>query len=87
MAPRDHPEDSGMDHPTNASARSRGRTPSGGELAGLGVFLAAVVVIPLIAGIVLDNLLGLGQLLFFVGLLLGIIAGIAVVYSSMRRYL
>ena len=87
MAPRDHPEDSGMDHPTNASARRRGRTPSGGELAGLGVFLAAAVLLPLIAGIVLDSLLGLGQVLFFVGLLLGIIAGIAVVYSSMRRYL
>jgi F0F1-type ATP synthase assembly protein I len=85
MAPKDHREEPGMDHPSNASAR--GRTPSGGELAGLGVFLAAVVVIPLIAGIVLDNLLRVSPLFFFLGLLIGIAGGVAVVYTSMRRYL
>ena len=87
MAPRDHREDSGMHHPSNASARPRGSAPSGGELAGLGVFLAAVVLIPLVAGIVLDDLLGLSSLFFFLGLLVGVIGGVAVVYSSVRRYM
>lgn len=66
---------------------SGSRGPSGAELAGLGVFLAAAVVVPLLAGILLDNLSQRSPLFLFIGLLVGIVAGVAVVYTRIRRYL
>ena len=86
MAPNDERKEP-MSHPSHAAATPRGRAPSGGELAGLSIYLAAVVVIPMVAGLVLDNVLHTGPLLFFVGLLIGIVAGIAVVITRVRQYL
>lgn len=64
-----------------------GEGPSGAELIGLGVFLAATVVIPLGAGLLLDGALRTGPLFFLVGLLVGIAAAAAVVYTRfVRRY-
>ena len=62
-------------------------SPSGGELAGLAVFLAAVVVVPLIVGLRLDASFGTGPAGIIVGLLLGIVAAAAVVYVRFKRYL
>ncbi len=76
-----------MDHPTHAAAGPRGRVPSGGELAGLGVVLAAVVVFPLLIGAVLDNAVHTTPLFLLAGLALGIVAGGAVVYTRFKRYL
>ena len=76
-----------MDPPHHAAAAPRGRAPSGGELAGLGVFLAAAVVLPLLIGAVLDNVIHTAPLLLFAGLVIGIIAGGAVVYTRFKRYL
>jgi F0F1-type ATP synthase assembly protein I len=76
-----------MDRPTHAASAPRGRAPSGGELAGLGVFLAAVVVFPLLIGAVLDNAVHTAPLLLLAGLALGIVAGGAVVYTRFKRYL
>ena len=61
--------------------------PSGGELVGLSLFLAAAVVIPLISGLVADQALHTGPLFLFVGLILGVVAGGAGVYSRFKRYL
>ncbi len=87
MAPTDKREEPGIDHPHHAAAAPRGHAPSGGELAGLGVFLAAVVVLPLLIGAVLDNVIHTAPLLFFAGLVIGIVAGGAVVYTRFKRYL
>lgn len=76
-----------MDHPTHAAGAPQVRAPSGGELAGLGVFLAAVVVFPLLIGAVLDNAIHTAPLLLLAGLALGIVAGGAVVYTRFKRYL
>jgi len=76
-----------MDHPHHAAAAARSRAPSGGELAGLGVFLAAAVVLPLLIGAVLDSVIHTAPLLLFAGLVIGIIAGGAVVYTRFKRYL
>ena len=76
-----------MDHPKDAAAAPHGRAPTGGELAGLGVFLAAVVVLPLLMGAVLDNVIHTAPLLLFAGLVIGIVAGGAVVYTRFKRYL
>jgi F0F1-type ATP synthase assembly protein I len=76
-----------MDRPHHAAAAPRGRAPSGGELAGLGVFLAAVVVVPLVIGAVVDNVTHTAPLLLFAGLVIGIVAGGAVVYTRFKQYL
>jgi len=61
--------------------------PSGSELAGLGMALAAAVVLPMVAGIVLDGVLHTSPLLVFVGLAVGIVAAVALVYVRyVRRY-
>ncbi|MBO0688473.1 MAG: AtpZ/AtpI family protein [Candidatus Dormibacteraeota bacterium] len=62
--------------------------PSGGDLAGLGVFLAVAVIVPLILGTVLDRALGTGPLFLLVGLVVGIAAAVAVVYTRyVKRFL
>ncbi|HYY47000.1 MAG TPA: hypothetical protein VE951_08065 [Candidatus Angelobacter sp.] len=76
-----------MSHPSHAAATPRGRVPSGGELAGLGVFLAAAVVLPLLAGVAVDALIHTGPLFLFLGLVIGIVAGVAVVVTRVRQYL
>lgn len=87
MAPTDHREKPAMDRSFPASTKTRGQAPSGAELAGLGVFLAAAVILPLLAGILVDAILGHGGRFLFVGLLLGVIAGVAIVYTRFRQYL
>ncbi|TMC54899.1 MAG: hypothetical protein E6J20_02970 [Chloroflexi bacterium] len=68
-----------------ASSPSQG--PSGAELAGLGVMLAAAFVAPMVLGVVLDGVLRTSPLFVFVGLALGIVAAVAVVYVRyVRRY-
>lgn len=63
------------------------RSPSGAELIGLGTVLAAVVVIPLVGGLLLDSALHTGPLFFLVGLLVGIVGAVLVVYTGfVRRY-
>ena len=51
-------------------------------------FLAASVVVPLVGGLSLDAKLHTGPLFFFLGLLVGIVAAVSVVYTRfVRRYL
>ncbi len=76
-----------MDHPRHAAVAPRGRAPSGGELAGLGVFLAAAVVLPLLIGAGLDSVIHTAPLFLFGGLVVGIVAGGAVVYTRFKKYL
>jgi len=87
MAPNDKRKEPGMVHPTSDAAPPRGRAPSGGELAGLGVLLAAVVILPLLIGAVIDGVAHTAPLLLFAGLLIGIIAGGVVVYTRFKPYL
>ncbi len=87
MAPKDKRKEPGMDQPTYDAAAPRGRVPSGGELAGLGVLLAAVVILPLLIGAVIDSLAHTAPLLLFAGLVIGVIAGGALVYTRFKPYL
>ncbi len=64
-----------------------GQGPSGVELLGLGFLLAVSVVLPLVIGLALDAALHRGPIFFFVGLMVGVIAASAVVYSRFKRYL
>jgi F0F1-type ATP synthase assembly protein I len=67
--------------------RGPGDSPSGTELLGLGVFLAVVVVVPLFAGIRIDDALGSSPVGLVAGLALGILCAFAGVYVRFRRYL
>lgn len=69
-------------------ARPSSTGPSGAELAGLGMALAAVVVVPIILGYVVDSAIHTSPLFVFVGLVVGIIAAVALVYARyVRRYM
>jgi hypothetical protein len=59
--------------------------PSGFELVGLGVFLAASVIVPLVGGLSLDAALHTSPLFFFIGLLVGIVAAAGVVYTRLVK--
>lgn len=61
--------------------------PSGAELAGLGAMAAGAVVVPLVAGLLLDSALHTGPILVLVGLALGVIGATAAVYMRFKRYL
>jgi F0F1-type ATP synthase assembly protein I len=61
--------------------------PTGRELAGLGLVLAAAVLVPLLGGILLDSKLHSSPIGLFLGLLLGIGAASGVVYVRfVKRY-
>jgi F0F1-type ATP synthase assembly protein I len=53
----------------------------------MGVFLAAVVVVPLFVGLRADAAFGSAPLGIGLGLVLGILAGFAGVYMRFKRYL
>ena len=67
--------------------RSRQRGPTGTELAGLGLLVAAAVCLPMLAGLGLDALLHSSP----AGLLLGLVAGVIIaavsVYRQYKRYM
>lgn len=61
--------------------------PGGTELLGLGGFLAAAVVVPLVVGLAVDRAVHTGPLFLIVGLFLGVVAACAVAYTRFRHYL
>jgi hypothetical protein len=62
--------------------------PTGSDLAGTGIFLAASFLVPLIGGGLLDGALHTGPVLLFVGFIVGIAAAVAVVYFGyVKRFL
>ncbi len=66
---------------------ARRDSPSGAELAGLGALVAAAVVIPLVAGLLLDSALRTGAIFLIIGLAVGIVGAVATVYVRFKRYL
>ena len=69
-------------------ARPTSTGPTGTELAGLGMALAAAVVVPMVLGYVLDGALHTSPAFVFVGLVVGIVAAVALVYARyVTRYM
>lgn len=66
---------------------SGGRGPSGAELAGLGLFLAAAFIVPFVGGLAADALLHTSPVFLFAGLVVGIGAAAAGLYQRLKRYL
>ena len=69
-----------------AMPAERRDSPSGMELAGLGLFLAVAVLVPLLLGLGADSLLHVSPLGLLVGLALGIAAAVAAVATRLGRY-
>ncbi len=57
------------------------------ELLGLGVFIAAAVVVPLVLGVVVDKALHSAPTFLLIGLVLGVIAAVATAYTRFKRFL
>jgi hypothetical protein len=61
--------------------------PSGSELVGLGLTLAASVLVPLFAGVGLDALLNISPIGLLFGLALGVTLASVAVFQRFKRYL
>ena len=60
--------------------------PSGADMAGIGVYFAAAVLIPIVIGAVLDGRFHTAPWLVLVGLFLGLAAGAAAIWLKLREF-
>ena len=67
-------------------ARPSNPSPTGGDLAGIGMFFAASVLLPLLAGVGLDNWLHTGPVFVLVGLFVGLVAGGVAIWMKVREF-
>lgn len=67
-------------------ARPSSPGPTGGDLAGIGMFFAASVLLPLLAGVGLDNWLHTGPVFTLVGLVVGLVAGGVAIWMKVREF-
>ncbi|HEY8863976.1 MAG TPA: AtpZ/AtpI family protein [Candidatus Dormibacteraeota bacterium] len=59
--------------------------PSGADMAGIGIYLAAAVLLPLLGGVALDNALHTAPVFVLVGLFVGLAAGAAGIWLKVRE--
>jgi F0F1-type ATP synthase assembly protein I len=59
--------------------------PSGADLAGLGLYFAAAVLIPIVIGAFLDGRFHTGPWFVLVGLFVGLVAGAAAIWLKVRE--
>ena len=60
---------------------------SGSDLAGIGLYLAGAVLVPLIGGVLLDNVLHTAPVFVLIGLFVGLVAGGIVIWLKVRELL
>jgi F0F1-type ATP synthase assembly protein I len=60
--------------------------PGGADLAGIGVFLAAAVLLPILGGVLLDGALRTSPVFVLVGLFVGLVAGAAAIWMKVREF-
>jgi F0F1-type ATP synthase assembly protein I len=58
---------------------------TGSDLAGIGIYLAAAVLLPLIGGVLLDNVLHTAPVFVLVGLFVGLAAGGIAIWLKVRE--
>jgi F0F1-type ATP synthase assembly protein I len=59
--------------------------PNGADLAGIGIYLAAAVLLPLLGGVALDKVLNTAPVFVLVGLVVGLGAGAAGIWLKVRE--
>ena len=57
---------------------------TGSDLAGIGLYLARAVLLPLIGGVVLDNVLHTAPVFVLIGLFVGLVAGGIAIWLKVR---
>lgn len=62
-------------------------SPSGWELAGLGVYLAVAVALPLLVGVLVDQAAHTSPVGLLTGLAVGVAAAALGLWAELRRYL
>jgi len=63
------------------------QSPGGGELLGLGAAIAGAMIVPLVAGALIDGALRTGPIFLFIGLAVGIVSATLTAILRIRRYL
>jgi F0F1-type ATP synthase assembly protein I len=66
--------------------RPASQGPGGADLAGIGMYFAGAVLIPIVIGAVLDSRLHTGPWLVLVGLFVGLAAGATAMWLKLREY-
>lgn len=59
--------------------------PTGADMAGIGIYLAAAVLLPLLGGVALDHWLHTAPVFVLVGLFVGLAAGAAGIWLRVRE--
>ncbi len=59
--------------------------PTGADMAGIGIYFAASVLLPLLGGVALDNWLHTAPVFVLVGLVVGLAAGAAGIWLKVRE--
>ncbi len=67
-------------------ARPPSPGPTTADMAGIGFYFAASVLLPLLAGVGLDNWLHTGPVFVLVGLFVGLVAGGAAIWLKVREF-
>jgi F0F1-type ATP synthase assembly protein I len=65
--------------------RPSSQVPSGADMAGIGLYFAAAVLLPLLGGVVLDKALGTAPVFVLVGLVVGLAAGATGIWLKVRE--
>jgi F0F1-type ATP synthase assembly protein I len=60
--------------------------PTGADLAGIGIYLAAAVLLPILGGVALDGALHTSPVFVLVGLFVGLAAGAAAIWLKVREF-
>jgi F0F1-type ATP synthase assembly protein I len=60
--------------------------PTGADMAGVGIYLAAAVLLPILGGVALDGYFHTSPVLVLVGLFVGLVAGAAAVWLKIREF-
>lgn len=61
-------------------------SPTVADLAGIGVYLAAVILLPLFAGVWVDSAWHTAPLFVLIGLFVGLVAGAAGIWLKVRNF-
>jgi F0F1-type ATP synthase assembly protein I len=63
------------------------QSPGGGELLGLGAAIAGAMIVPLVAGALIDGALRTGPIFLIIGVAVGIVGASVTAILRIRRYL
>lgn len=60
--------------------------PTGADMAGIGIYFAACVLVPLLAGVAVDRWLNTAPVFVLVGLVVGLAAGATGIWLKIREF-